>query len=419
MDYKFIFNFYKTFCTKISDIKDFFGNDSTFFFVGDSGKTFIAYGKEEIERQIDEQFWSSDETNIGKTIIAYNISIERKEQKVCQQMPSYLFEESPSEVAVTIIGCLKSIHTEKDIPLTKGMGRRFVQTFLISKSDTKYIRYSVLALLAPTTDMFSHLIEKELSSPLPTVSGDIFNSQQKTTESVDSVSELNFKKIVQNIDKLIDENKDSNKDFCLKKVESVANELMPISVNELLDDNSSEKKRQDINQSIDLEQYLSDIWTKSWSKSSKDIENVSKNKINENNEKQIAVNNRETNDHNCGTSFADVLRDNLQSWQNLKIDDKPQEVRIITNCVKSKLKQNSLKHGLDRKQDFFGQQSITIMGAQNLEDICDNQIVFVANIPIGYPKNQFRNMFDIYGKVLSIKLIERIGVSFAFIYFDS
>ncbi|CAG2101835.1 unnamed protein product [Medioppia subpectinata] len=68
---------------------------------------------------------------------------------------------------------------------------------------------------------------------------------------------------------------------------------------------------------------------------------------------------------------------------------------------------------------FVGQQSITIIGSQDWLDVCESNIVFIANIPIGYPKTDFVSHFETYGKVLSTKFVDRTGVSFAFIHFDS
>jgi hypothetical protein len=408
MNYELIFNYYKSFCTQVSNISDYFRDDSTFFFVGDFGKTFVAYGKQQIQEQINYSFWNQTENSVKP--IAYNINIEQKKQSVCVK-PGQTYNDS--EVAVIIIGTIKAVHSSDDIRLTKLMGRKFTQTFsLYRNTDNKhYCKSTVLAFLAPS-DAFN-----EISMKLK------HNSSNKQVIN-DSVKEdLKFAKIVQSIDELIDEENVSN-DQSDSKTESKIDDLLPISMNELFIDDTNCRNGDKVEEKDPFDEsfgYLNDIWSQTWNN------NQTNSLSQKNNDKEWIENlsskvRQSDSNQNSGTSFADKLRNGLQhSWQNLKLDEKTHEIRIIQNCGKSRFKPNNWQNcgKTERRPEFVGQQNITIIGAQNLEEIPENNTLFVANIPLGFAKTDFMALFDIYGKVLSVKFVERTGVSFAFIYFDS
>lgn len=406
MNYEFIFNYYKSFCTQVSNISDYFKDDSTFFFVGDFGKTFVAYGKQQIEEQINYSFWNQTENSVKP--IAYNINIEQKKQSVCVK-PGQTYNDS--EVAVIIIGTIKAVHSSDDIRLTKLMGRKFTQTFLLYRNtDNKhYCKSTVLAFLAPS-DAFKL---KDNSS-----------NKQITNDSVKE--DLEFAKISQSIDELINEENVSNLRSD-SKTESKIDDLLPISMNELFIDDTNSRNGDKVENKDPFDEsfgYLNDIWSQTWN-------NNQTNSLSEKNDDKEWIENlssfvskvrQSDSNQNSGTSFADKLRNGLQhSWQNLKLDEKTHEIRIIQNCSKSRFKPNNWQNcgKTERRSEFVGQQNITIIGAQNLEEIPENNILFVANIPLGFAKNDFMALFETCGKVLSVKFVERTGVSFAFIYFDS
>lgn len=433
--YESVLNYYKCFCTKTSDVKNFFGEDSSFFFIGKSGQTLIAYGKADIERLIEEQFWTTEVSKCGNTLIAFNINIEKKDLVLCPKTTNYgLYESEVSEVAVVVVANLKGVHTEDDIKATKELGRRFVQTFVIqSRASQVLIKSTFFSYLVPKFGLLNANIKTkaiEVNHKSRDESVD-----EEHNESDDSAKELDFQRIVDDIDKLIDENScekscDQSLDFELSpsKVEANRSQLVPISVDEVFAYNQSDTKRDDdLMSQIRIEQYLSDIWSETKkSKEEKSSDN------NENNEFTGITGIADIDDKpmECNpmcdspptqTSFASVLRDNLQTFRSPKPEDKSSDtnvadVRIIANCAKTKLRAGVCG---DRRYELYGQQNITIMGAQNLEDFAESQIIFVANIPVGYPKSEFKRVFEVFGKVLSIKFVERIGVFFAFVYFES
>ena len=396
--YSSVLEYYKCFCTKTSDIKNYFTEESSFFLVGESGQTSIAYGKEAIERLIEEQFWGTEVSRFGNTLIAFNINIEKKDLVLCPKTTNN--EQSVTEMAVVVVANLKGVHTEKDIKVTKHLGQRFVQTFLIhSNANETIIKSTFFSYLVPTLGLLNANIR---TKTIEAKANEYNDKQNKVNDSIDSSEELDFQQIVDNIDKLIDESSCSDdSEFVLSptKIEANRNELMPISVDEVFEDEDNS-----FDDPIRCEQYLNEVWTQTIKSNEKVIDN----------EKELECNREAFDSQNNGTSFADVLRDNLQSFQRPKTEERASDIRIIATCGKPKY-----KTGGDRRYDFCGQQNITIMGAQNLEDFPDNQIVFVANIPIGYSKTDFKRNFETFGKVSSIKFVERIGVFFAFVYFES
>jgi hypothetical protein len=291
------------------------------------------------------------------------------------------------------------------------MGRKFTQTFLLYRNtDNKhYCKSTVLAFLAPS-DAFKL---KDNSS-----------NKQITNDSVKE--DLEFAKISQSIDELINEENVSNLRSD-SKTESKIDDLLPISMNELFIDDTNSRNGDKVENKDPFDEsfgYLNDIWSQTWN-------NNQTNSLSEKNDDKEWIENlssfvskvrQSDSNQNSGTSFADKLRNGLQhSWQNLKLDEKTHEIRIIQNCGKSRFKLNNWQNcgKTERRSEFVGQQNITIIGAQNLEEIPENNILFVANIPLGFAKNDFMALFETCGKVLSVKFVERTGVSFAFIYFDS
>ena len=202
-------------------------------------KHFVSNGKQEIEKQIDQHFWSTNPSINEKTTIAYNISIEKKLQKVCSKSSLDSYDIGCTEMAVIVIGTIKAIYSDEDIRRTKLMGRKFVQTFLLhcnNKKNDHYFKTTVLSYLAPTTDNFEQLIKQELPAPTINSPNNEFDEKESIVktfeESMDDI--LEFEKIVKNIDHLINETNESKEVPKEKKIESKNNDLLPISVYEIL-----------------------------------------------------------------------------------------------------------------------------------------------------------------------------------------
>jgi len=396
-------------------MSNYFSDDSSFFFVGDFGKTFVAYGRQQIEEQIDQLFWAQTGTNVRP--IGYNINIEQKMRSVCVKLGQTY---NDSEVAIVIIGTIKAIHSSDHIRLTKLVGRRFVQTFLLFRnSDNNHCcKSTVLAFLAPS-DAFNLMINQEVLIK-PT---DSLFDEQIINEAAEK--DLNFVKIPQNIDEVINQTiVNDSKNYLDSRTKPKANELLPISLNELFSDNITNKSEHsdkvEIKDPFDNEtfSYLNDIWSQIWNfdNMSQSQQKNDQNKWFENSNNIVSKGRRPVRNQSSGTSFADALRNGSQH----SLDEKSPEIKIIENCSKSRFKQNHWQNDgkSDKRSEFDGRQNITLVGAQNLEEIPETNILFVANIPYGISKTDFIALFDIYGKVLSVKFVERTGIAFAFVYFE-
>lgn len=471
MGFEFAFSFYQIVTEDIKTVGQFFREDSIFTFVGDFGHNWVAFGNENIRDSINNTFANSDTRRNSIefiNVLQKELFEETTDKGSWDNVNAVPFSKKQRKNSCTVVivitasiklAAAKSSLNFSHLRNIQYMNRKFTQSFVLDRDCNQqlYCKSSNFAFLSPSDaplGISMNLISSESSAMNNALAlynnykcilqqQEILVKERKSPHmSTKQTSEMDG---LEGEDRIINDEGIVCEKECHEKeqAEHLVNRAEQTKHGAIYSKKESERENEVISNRAETCYEKEDNYGTLWGMKEfvNEVENLAGNYLStrsnylqvnyESENKEFYnsfANSPDTSleskihappENNNSTSFADALRNNLnQRWRSDNQHRNDLALWSDRGCIYGDRKTNQAKTAHNNKSK--DNKTVSIIGSHNLQasKIDPSATLFVPVLPRELRQSDLLAKFSVFGKILSIKVVERDAIAFAFIYFQ-